>query len=247
MIKRAPRAFWGIPLPSFPPGRVDISQEPSGFLFGLRPPDASAQRGEMHRLIQVLIGLVLGLTIAVAVAWWGSRAPSSAAYWGTLLDPPVEMDDFTLRGGAGPVSLSDFQGQYVAVFFGYTPCPDVCPFTMVHLAEALQLLGPDLAGKVQVMFVTVDPDRDSPDRTGAYAAQFDPGFLGLSGTAEEIERVKETFGVYSERAGEMADGGYLMDHTASVRLLDSRRRLRLIWPFDLSAEQIAEDLRSLVR
>lgn len=201
----------------------------------------------MYRLIQVALGVAIGLTLAAAVVWWGARDSGGAPYWGTRVDPPLAMGEFTLSSDEGPVRSSDFQGEWVAIFFGYTSCPDVCPFTMVHLGEALRMLDPGQASRVKVVFVTVDPERDTPERAAAYARQFDPGFVGLSGSPAEVEAVQELFGVRAERAGDLPDGGYLVDHTASVKLLDPRGRLVLIWPFDLSGEQIAEDLERTVR
>ena len=201
----------------------------------------------MNRVIQVALGVAIGLTLATVLVWWGANDSAGGPYWGTPVDPPMAMGELTLASDEGPIDSSDLQGEWVAIFFGYTSCPDVCPFTMVHLSEALGMLDPEQASRVKVVFVTVDPERDTPERAAAYARQFDPGFMGLSGTRAEIEVAEKVFCVRAERAGELPDGGYLVDHTASVKLLDPRGRLVLIWPFDLSGEQIAEDLGRLVR
>jgi protein SCO1/2 len=202
----------------------------------------------VNRLFSLVVGLGIGLLIAVAVMTLAPGAgPSPASLTGTLVDPPVPVADFTLESREGPLALSDFEGKWAVLFFGYTSCPDVCPFTLVHLNDALQELPSDLASRVQVVFVTVDPERDSPARVGEYATSFNPGFVGLSGSAEELEAVQAQLGIVAERAGDTGDGGYLVDHTASLRVLDPDGRLRLIWPFDISGVDMAADLRELMR
>lgn len=205
-------------------------------------------RLDVNRLISVAVGLCIGLVIALAVVMLGpGRGPAPGNLTGTLVDPPLPMEDFTLDAGSGPVSLSDLEGKWVVLFFGYTSCPDVCPFTLVHLHEAMEELGPAVASRVQVLFVTVDPERDSPARLAEYVAQFNPGFMGLSGSPADLEAVRDQFGIVVEPGGEMGDGGYLVDHTASLRVLDPQGRLRLILPFDVSGPQMAGDLRELMR
>lgn len=202
----------------------------------------------MNRLISVVVGLAIGLVIAFAVVTLGpGSGPAPASLTGTLVDPPLPIEDFTLDAGSGPVSLSDLEGKWVVLFFGYTSCPDVCPFTLVHLHEAMEALGPSLAARAQVVFVTVDPERDSPGRVAEYVAQFNPGFIGLSGNAADLEAVREQLGIVVEPGGPTGDGGYLVDHTASLRVLDPQGRMRLILPFDASGPQMADDLRELMR
>jgi protein SCO1/2 len=202
----------------------------------------------MNRLFSVVVGLGIGLVIAFAVVTLGpGGGPAPASLTGTLVDPPLPIEDFTLDAGSGPVSLSDLEGKWVVLFFGYTSCPDVCPFTLVHLHEAMEELGPDLSSQAKVVFITVDPERDSPRRVADYVAQFNPGFIGLSGTAADLEAVREQLGIVVEPGGSTGDGGYLVDHTASLRVLDPQGRMRLILPFDASGPQMADDLRELMR
>jgi len=202
----------------------------------------------MNRLFSVVVGLGIGLVIALAVVTLGpGSGPAPASLTGTLVDPPLPLEDFTLVSGSGPLSLSDLEGKWVVLFFGYTSCPDVCPFTLVHLSGAMDELEADLASQVQVVLVTVDPERDSPARVSEYASSFNPGFIGLSGSPEDLEGVRGQLGIVVERGGPMGDGGYLVDHTASLRVLDPEGRLRLIWPFDVFGAQMASDLRELMR
>jgi protein SCO1/2 len=143
-------------------------------------------------------------------------------------------------------TLADFRGKAVVVFFGYTQCPDVCPTTLATLAEALQRLGPD-AAKVQVLFVTVDPERDTPNLLSHYVTAFDPSFLGLSGDAEATARTAKEFKVlYQKQPGRTPDT-YTMDHSAGTFVFDPQGRLRLYAGHGQSADVFAHDLRELLQ
>lgn len=172
-----------------------------------------------------------------------------AAWNGTLLDPPVEIDDFTLQSADGDVSKASFAGSYTALVFGYTHCPDFCPATMARMAKTVALLGQNAAA-FRVALVTVDPDRDTPEKLRDYARSFHPDFIGLTGSREQLEALTKRIGIFSERAhtgdhDEAHDYDYLVNHTTSVVLLDPQGRMRLIWSFELSPEAMAADLRQL--
>jgi protein SCO1/2 len=160
--------------------------------------------------------------------------------------------DVVLTGPEGPVRLSDFAGDLVVLNFGYTSCPDVCPATLATLARAKRLLG-EAGEDVQVVFVSVDPERDRPQRASDYAATFDSSFVGLSGSPEEIADAASAYGVFYEKAGggtdstAVSEAGYLVDHTATVFVLDPEGRARLLWSFGTDAEAMAADLRTLAR
>jgi protein SCO1/2 len=188
----------------------------------------------------LLVGLILGwVFIAILDATY--------TYHGTVIQSPDPAKNFVLTGPDGQtVNLEDFRGKAVMIYFGYTFCPDVCPATLVELAKANQLLGEDAEG-LQVIMVTVDPQRDTPEKLETYVTHFDPGFLGLTGTADEIAAAATPFGIYYEKREGSEATGYLMDHTASVIVLDPEGHLRLIYPFGTSGEDIAEDIRHLVR
>jgi len=164
---------------------------------------------------------------------------------GTLLDPPLPARDFELTSAAGPVRLSDLRGKIVVVFFGYTFCPDVCPTTMVRLGNAIRQLG-GKADDVRVVMVSVDPERDTPERLAEYVGAFHPSFLGLTGTPEQIAEVASAYGIYHAKAEGSAASGYLVDHTATVTVLDRDGRVRLLWPFEVDADAMAADLRALL-
>ena len=144
-----------------------------------------------------------------------------------------------------PRTLADFRGKVVVVIFGFTQCPDVCPTTLADFAAALKKIGAD-AASVQVLFVTVDPKRDTAELLRQYVPAFDPGFLGLRGDADATSKVTRDFRVYAqERAGKSA-GSYSIDHSAQSFVFDRAGRVRLIIGYGAPAEAIASDLRLLI-
>lgn len=152
--------------------------------------------------------------------------------------------DFRLTDHNGkPRSLADFRGKAVAVFFGYTGCPEVCPTTLADLAQAMKLLGSD-AGKVQVLFITVDPERDRPEMLAKYVPAFDPSFLGLYGDAQATAQAAEAFYVTYQK--QPAESGYNMDHTVGTFLVDPKGRVRLRAPHAQRSEWLADDIRLLL-
>ncbi|MEO8667008.1 MAG: SCO family protein [Bauldia sp.] len=161
---------------------------------------------------------VAALVIAVGVLAWqwqqGGSPIAAAAVGG-----PFQLTD---QHGA-TVTDATLQGHPSAMFFGYTFCPDVCPTTLSDLTLLMEKLGP-AADKLQVYFVTVDPERDTAEQLGAYLQAFDPRFLGLTGSRPAIDQMLKAYRVYSRRVP-LEGGSYTMDHTASVYLLDSRGRL----------------------
>jgi protein SCO1/2 len=168
-------------------------------------------------------------------------------YHGMLLDSPTTAPDVTLPASTGePVSLSDFRGKLVLLYFGYTFCPDVCPTTLNTLDKALEMLGSQ-AEDVQLVMVSVDPERDTPEVLASYLSSFNPGFIGLSGDPEQLASAATPFGIFYEKHEGSAATGYLVDHTASVMVLDQEGRLRLVIPFQMPAEDIAADLKQLLK
>lgn len=143
------------------------------------------------------------------------------------------------------VDLNTFRGKLVVLFFGYTHCPDVCPTTLSDMAAAFELLPNGMPDKIQVLFVTVDPERDTPEVLRAYVPYFHPTFLGLHGDAEAVARAAREFRVVYRRHG--GDGGYLIDHSAGSYVLDAQGRLRLYLPFGQAPETIAQDLSTLFK
>lgn len=142
-------------------------------------------------------------------------------------------------------SLADFKGKVVVVFFGYTQCPDVCPTTMAELAQVKKSLGPD-GDRVQGVFVSVDPDRDTPEVLKAYMASFDPGFVALRGTPEQTAAAAKEFKVFYAKVPGKAEGSYTMDHTAGSYIFDPSGKVRLFVRYGAGAEPLAADLKALL-
>jgi len=143
-------------------------------------------------------------------------------------------------------TLADFRGKAVVIFFGFTQCPDVCPTALSALAEAMRRLGPD-ATRVQVLFVTIDPERDTADLLSRYVPSFHPSFLGLRGDAEATARVAKEFKVLYQKVPGQTPDTYTMDHSAGLYLLDPQGRLRVFESHGQGAEAIAHDLAQLLR
>jgi protein SCO1/2 len=165
---------------------------------------------------------------------------------GAIIDPPKPMPNFTLSSASGPVSLGDFRGKVTVLFFGFTNCKDVCPATMAKLSEALTKLG-DKAGEVQVIFISVDYKRDTPQTVSAYAAKFRPDFVGLTGSQAEIDAVTKDYGVYYKLGEPDANGDYEVEHTSLVMALDRQGQLVMTWSADQQPDEILSDLTVLVR
>jgi protein SCO1 len=142
-------------------------------------------------------------------------------------------------------TLASFRGKVVAVFFGYTQCPDVCPTTLADMAKAMKLLGPD-ADRVQVLFVTVDPKRDTKELLAQYVPAFNPAFLGLYGDAAETAKAEKDFKIYAQERAGREPGSYTMDHTAQTFVFDREGKLRLVFPYGLETAKIAADLKVLL-
>jgi protein SCO1 len=155
--------------------------------------------------------------------------------------------DFQLPDHNGQLrSLKDFRGKVVVMFFGYTQCPDVCPTTMAELAEAKKLLGADGA-KVQGLFVTIDPERDTPAVLKNYMANFDPSFLALRGTPEQLAAVAKDYKIYYKKVEGNTPTSYTMDHTAASYVYDTQGRLRLYTRYGSGAQALASDLELLLK
>jgi protein SCO1/2 len=144
-------------------------------------------------------------------------------------------------------TLADFRGKVVALFFGFTHCPDVCPTALATIAQARALLGED-AKQVQGLFVTVDPKRDTPELLAKYVTAFDPTFLGLHGDPAATQAAAKEFKIYYQARKPDANGAYGVDHSGQIYVLDAEGRLRLyIRSHDAAPEAIAHDLRILVQ
>ena len=189
--------------------------------------------------------MIRRLVLLVLAAWLAACTPAGPSFKGSDVTGATFGRDFALTDPAGqPRTLADYRGKAVAVFFGYTQCPDVCPTTLAALAEATRALGAD-ADKVQVVFITVDPDRDTAALLAQYVPAFDPRFVGLRGDAAATERVAREFKVIYQKVPGTTPDRYTMDHSAGMFLFDRAGRLRV---YESSADPavLAHDLRTLL-
>lgn len=183
----------------------------------------------------------------VAIAWFGVLPRVRPhIFHGTVIQSSTAAPRVDLVAHTGErVGLDDFAGDVVVVYFGYTFCPDVCPATLADVAAALELMG-DRADDVQAIMVSVDPERDTPEVLERYMTAFDDSFLGLTGTRQEVARLATVYGVYFEKREVEGASGYLVDHTATLLVVDKDGFLKLVLPFGTPPEDIAEDLSYLV-
>lgn len=198
----------------------------------------------MTHKIQAL-GLAL-LLLGLISFGAGCQAFSEYEYKGNLLNPPKPIGDFELQNAAGEsFHLSDLEGDIALVYFGYTFCPDVCPLTMWDMKQALAEV--QTKDRVQVVFISVDPDRDTPAVVSEYISGYGPEFIGLTDDFERIKEVMKPFGAYAEKAkANDSAAEYLVNHTARVYLLDPNQELLLTYPFGFEPEDLASDLNHLL-
>lgn len=192
-----------------------------------------------HRLILVLAAFATGLFACfLVILLVTDRTPIRAVQTAAIGGPfsLIDQDGKT-------VTDADFKGRPLLVFFGFTHCPDVCPTTLFEMSEVLRKLGPD-ADKVNMVFITVDPERDTPSVMKDYLSSFDPHLRGLTGDSESIAKALKQYRVYAKKVPQ--EGGYTMDHTAIVYLMDKQGRF--VAPFNASkkVEDAAADLRRYI-
>jgi protein SCO1/2 len=143
-------------------------------------------------------------------------------------------------------TLADFKGKVPVIFFGYTQCPDVCPTTMAEIAEVKKLLGKD-GDRLQGVFVTIDPERDTPEILKGYVTSFDPGFVALRGSAEQTAAAAKEFKVFYAKVAGKSPGSYTMDHTAASYVLDTEGRVRLFVRYGSEPTALAADVEALLK
>lgn len=189
-------------------------------------------------------------------------AAASAVFLGACSDRPADATasgfsgiditgadyakGFTLTDHNGQTrNLTDFKGQVVVIFFGFTQCPDVCPTSMGELAEARRLLGPQ-GDKLQGLFISIDPERDTPEIMKAYMASFDPSFLALYAAPDQLPELAKSFKVYYKKVDGKTPTSYTMDHSAGSYVYDTRGRVRLYHRYGSGAPALAGDVKKLL-
>lgn len=186
---------------------------------------------------------IVALTLLLAAC---EQAPPKPVFQATDITGAPWGKNFALTDQNGkPRSLADFNGKVVTLFFGYLHCPDVCPTTLADLAAARKMLGAD-AEKMQVIFVTLDPERDTPELLRPYMAQFDPSFIALRGDAAATAQIARDFKIhYAKNPGK--EGRYTLDHSTGTFVFDKQGRIRLLLAYGTRPEAIAADLKTLLK
>lgn len=211
-----------------------------------------------RRRLWIIFGVALLLVVAVGigglVAMQRNAPPKSnlplggptTSGQGSFVNPPRTLTNFTLPSTQGkPLSLNDLRGKAVLLFFGYTRCPDFCPTTLVEFRDAKQALGAE-AANVAFVFVSVDPEADTPEALKRYVTNFDPAFIGLSGNPEVLGQVGPEYNLVYKKREVSGAAGYLIDHTAITYLIDREGKLRVIFPYGTSAAAMATDIHALL-
>lgn len=194
------------------------------------------------KAIRYLIGLSFVLVVAVLIYIQQQPKPAEQRILGGNIG-----GDFTLMSADGPVSLSDFRGQPVVLYIGYTYCPDVCPMALSVLGQALRNLPDDQREQVQGLFVSVDPDRDSLQHLATYSAFFSPQIIGLTGEKSQIDEVVQQYGAFYRRV-EMRDSAmeYAVDHSSRLYLIDRAGNLAAMVSHNTSPDQLMQHLEELL-
>jgi len=167
-------------------------------------------------------------------------------FHGTVIQSPEQAFDFTLTDVNGDVSLSDYRGKLVLIYFGYTFCPDICPATLANVAQALRTMDTK-ADDVQLIMISLDPERDTPKKLAEYVAHFHPSFIGITGSKEQLDETASLYGIFYEKTEGAVNTGYMIDHTATLLVIDREGYLKLVFPFGVTAAEIADDLKYMLR
>jgi len=195
-----------------------------------------------ERILMTIAGLLAALVLGL-VFFWQPELPERPLPKAAL----AEGGDFTLQSADGPVSLKDFRGKVVLVYFGYTYCPDICPTSLAATSEGLKQLTPEELARVAMIFVSVDPKRDTPARLKEYAGFFHPAMVGVTGTPEEIAGIAKRYGVfYAEQKVETAGGGYVVDHSADTYVIAADGRLVGKIAHATPPDQVVETIRKFL-
>jgi protein SCO1/2 len=193
--------------------------------------------------------LIIGaaLMIGLIAAGIAISAAGDHEFHGTVYANPEIAPEIVIHHEEGIYRLSEQRGKVVLLFFGYTSCPDICPATLSDMKQVHAALG-DLAEKLQVVFVTVDPERDTAEKMGSYLSLFNPEFIGLTGDEQDLMSIWQGYGVFREIDNSSESmAGYLVNHSTRVYLIDPDGRLFITYSFGTSVEEITEDVRHILK
>ncbi|MFN8412389.1 MAG: SCO family protein [Anaerolineales bacterium] len=193
-----------------------------------------------------LAGIFSLIAVGAAIVLYTLFGKAATLRGTAYLEPYPAAPDFQLKDANGKlVRLSDYHGKIVLLFFGYTFCPDVCPTTLAELKQTVDKVG-DRASQVQVIFISVDPDRDTSEIMQNYVERFSPDFLGLSGSLMELSNIWGEYDIYREVEAGTSPSNYIVNHTARVILVDQVGNMRLSYGFQTPPEDIANDIMILL-
>ena len=187
-------------------------------------------------IIALLLGLIVG-------NYFWKPAPNTNS--GVYVDPPG--GNFTLQSNDGPVSLNDFKGKVVLLYFGYTFCPDVCPTSLSRISAAFKKLTPKELEQVQGILVSVDPERDTPEKLAEYTRFFHPNIIGVTGTKAQIDDITKRYGVVYRKAEGSTAAGYLVDHTSFIFVLDKKGKISEFLPHAVPVDGALAVIRKLIK
>ena len=187
----------------------------------------------------LVIAFVGGLVVAQQFLSTKEKNPN-----GTPIPGKTLGGNFTLTQGDKAISLSDFSGKVGVMYFGYASCPDVCPMSLAVMGSAMKSLTPDEAAQIQGIFVSVDPERDKGQNLMKYAQYFNPGFVGITGTIQELQQVTRQYGTYYQKVNSESASSYLVDHTSTTYVINRDGSLYKTLPHNTGAKEVAEALRA---
>lgn len=195
------------------------------------------------KYILLLIGAVVtGFVLVLAIG----LSTQPYRFRGSKIDPPAPAKDFTLTDqNSNQFNLFEHRGKVVLIFFGYSNCPDICPTTLADFKQVREKLG-KRAEDVDFLFITIDPQRDTPERLAKYLPVFGDAITGLSGSEDALEPVWKDFGVYRAKVDSGSAAGYLMDHSTRIYGLDKDGNIRVTYPFGSSTNSILDDVNYLL-
>lgn len=199
----------------------------------------------MKNKLQLTIILTLALLLGWVI-WFWNPGTDQARQAISMANAPTG-GDFTLQSANGPVSLQDLRGKVVLVYFGYTFCPDICPTSLAFTSQGLNLLNPDELARTQVLFISVDPERDTLEKLKEYGAFFHPGILGLTGTPREIAAVAKKYGASYSKQNTGSAGGYVVDHSSSTYVVSPGGKLVATLPHGAPPAEVAQAIRTAMQ
>jgi protein SCO1/2 len=192
----------------------------------------------------VLVAVAAALGYGGYIWQQGKRSGSAPA--SVPLAAPPTGGDFTLDSAQGPVALKDLRGKVVLMYFGYASCPDVCPTALATAAQAVAALDPSELAQVRMLFVSVDPERDTPEKLKDYAAYFHPSLTGVTGTAEQLDEVVARYGASYKKGEKKEDGSYAVDHSSFTYVIGQNGKLAASLPHGTAAKDVLAEVRKLL-